>query len=414
MQRALPIAARDKLRGVARAAERHRARLAELRPRLLVVQFGGAVGTRRDLDGKGAAVAAELARRLGLGDAPCWHVERDAIGEFGGWLGLVAARSARSAQDCALMAQNEIGEIRLAGGGGSSAMPHKVNPVGAEMLVALARFAACSAELCNRRWSRRTNVGGGLDARMADAAAARRRDRRRAAPRRASVRRVAFRRGAGARRESLTADAPTTPAVRALAPLRAFVRGSIAIAHPGRRSRGADLGTGMLNDPSRTVAAAAASHDQASLGGHAGGNFWILALGSFGVVFGDIGTSPLYALQTALGQFKDTGVGVVEVDRHRLADRLGAADRRHRQIRAVPDAGRQQGRGRHSLARRAGADRARQTHGRRVPARRRRGGAVLRRRDHHAGDFGAVRARRPEAGQRRPRALSCCRRRWSF
>ena len=47
--------------------------------------------------------------------------------------------------------------------------------------------------------------------------------------------------------------------------------------------------------------------------GHSGGNFWILALGSLGVVFGDIGTSPLYALQTALGQFKDSGVGVPEV-----------------------------------------------------------------------------------------------------
>src|ERR1700728_1024007 len=47
--------------------------------------------------------------------------------------------------------------------------------------------------------------------------------------------------------------------------------------------------------------------------GHGGGHFWILALGSLGVVFGDIGTSPLYALQTALGQFKDTGVGVAEV-----------------------------------------------------------------------------------------------------
>ena len=37
------------------------------------------------------------------------------------------------------------------------------------------------------------------------------------------------------------------------------------------------------------------------------GRFWVLALGSIGVVFGDIGTSPLYALQTALGQFKETG-----------------------------------------------------------------------------------------------------------
>src|SRR5580698_2657223 len=37
---------------------------------------------------------------------------------------------------------------------------------------------------------------------------------------------------------------------------------------------------------------------------HSSGRFWVLTLGSIGVVFGDIGTSPLYALQTALGQFK--------------------------------------------------------------------------------------------------------------
>ncbi len=42
--------------------------------------------------------------------------------------------------------------------------------------------------------------------------------------------------------------------------------------------------------------------------GHSGGNFWILALGSIGVVFGDIGTSPLYALQTALSPFKGAGL----------------------------------------------------------------------------------------------------------
>src|SRR5271157_3923658 len=40
-----------------------------------------------------------------------------------------------------------------------------------------------------------------------------------------------------------------------------------------------------------------------------GSSFWILGLGSVGVVFGDIGTSPLYALQTALSQFKDAGLG---------------------------------------------------------------------------------------------------------
>ncbi len=47
--------------------------------------------------------------------------------------------------------------------------------------------------------------------------------------------------------------------------------------------------------------------------GHSGERFWILALGSIGVVFGDIGTSPLYALQTALGQFRDSGLGAAEV-----------------------------------------------------------------------------------------------------
>ena len=40
---------------------------------------------------------------------------------------------------------------------------------------------------------------------------------------------------------------------------------------------------------------------------------WVLALGSIGVVFGDIGTSPLYALQTALGQFKESALRPVEI-----------------------------------------------------------------------------------------------------
>jgi 3-carboxy-cis,cis-muconate cycloisomerase len=145
MQRALPILARDKLGAWRRPLERCRTRLAELRPRLLVVQFGGPVGTRGDLDGKGGALAAELARKLGLGDAPCWHVNRDSIGEFASWLSLVCGALGKIGQDLALMAQNEIGEVRLAGGGASSAMAHKSNPVGAEVLVALARFGAATA-----------------------------------------------------------------------------------------------------------------------------------------------------------------------------------------------------------------------------------------------------------------------------
>ena len=52
---------------------------------------------------------------------------------------------------------------------------------------------------------------------------------------------------------------------------------------------------------------------EAEISVHSTGNFWVLALGSIGVVFGDIGTSPLYALQTALGQFKSTGLAASDV-----------------------------------------------------------------------------------------------------
>ncbi len=66
----------------------------------------------------------------------------------------------------------------------------------------------------------------------------------------------------------------------------------------------------MLQEPLEPPTVADANEIEAP---HSGGRFWILALGSVGVVFGDIGTSPLYALQTALGQFKDEGLGAAEV-----------------------------------------------------------------------------------------------------
>ena len=55
---------------------------------------------------------------------------------------LLSGTLGKIGQDIALMAQNEVGEVRLATGGGSSAMPHKSNPVPAEVLVTLARFNA--------------------------------------------------------------------------------------------------------------------------------------------------------------------------------------------------------------------------------------------------------------------------------
>jgi len=142
MQQALPFTAADKIDTWVQPLERHRESLRNLAPRLMIVQLGGPIGTRAELKGQGDAVADAMADILALGLAPSWHSQRDRIGEFGSFLSLLTGTLGKIGQDVALMAQNEVGEIRLATGGGSSAMPHKSNPVPAEVLVTLARFNA--------------------------------------------------------------------------------------------------------------------------------------------------------------------------------------------------------------------------------------------------------------------------------
>lgn len=145
MQRALPFTAADKIATWRAPLLRHRARLAAFAPEVFAVQFGGPVGIRGGLQDRGAEVAAGLAKALGLADAPSWHAERDRLFTFAAWLANVAGSLGKFGQDVALMAQNELAEVTLAGGGGSSAMAHKANPVRAEALVALARHAATLA-----------------------------------------------------------------------------------------------------------------------------------------------------------------------------------------------------------------------------------------------------------------------------
>ncbi len=122
---------------------RHRIRLAELRPRLLVVQLGGAAGTLAALGPRGLEVADALAEELGLG-APAgpWHTQRDGIAELAGWLGMVCGSLGKIGVDLLRLAQTEIGEARPGPGGGSSTMPNKANPVHAEAMATLARLAA--------------------------------------------------------------------------------------------------------------------------------------------------------------------------------------------------------------------------------------------------------------------------------
>ncbi|MBZ9884068.1 3-carboxy-cis,cis-muconate cycloisomerase [Mesorhizobium sp. CA10] len=141
MQPAIPIVVTDRIAAWRAPLQRHQERLKELSGRLLVVQFGGAAGTLEKLGDKAAAVRAALAAKLGLADAPQWHNQRDALAEFAGWLSLVTGSLGKFGKDVALMAQAGT-DIKLSGGGGSSTMPHKQNPVKAEALVALARFNA--------------------------------------------------------------------------------------------------------------------------------------------------------------------------------------------------------------------------------------------------------------------------------
>jgi 3-carboxy-cis,cis-muconate cycloisomerase len=114
---------------------RGRAALAGALEAIRVVQLGGAAGTRNALRGAGNAVAAALAARLGLADpGESWHGSRDRVARLGAELALMTGALARIGRDLALLMQGEVGEAfepTGAGRGGSSAMPHKRNPVGA-------------------------------------------------------------------------------------------------------------------------------------------------------------------------------------------------------------------------------------------------------------------------------------------
>ena len=141
MQPAIRITVGDRLRAWAEPLRHHGRSLARLQDNGLALQLGGAAGTLEKLGEKGAAVRAAVAAELGLVDKPQWQSQRDLIVEFGSLLSLISGALGKFGQDVALLAQGGI-EIELAGGGGSSAMPHKQNPVAAEVLVSLARFNA--------------------------------------------------------------------------------------------------------------------------------------------------------------------------------------------------------------------------------------------------------------------------------
>ena len=129
------------LAGIAEVAER----LPGLRVRLLAASLGGPVGTLAGLGKHGPAVADGFAQALGLGTAPiAWHTRRAGMADLGAWLATLMGALAKMATDVANLASTEVAEVAepwVPGRGGSSAMPHKRNPVSSTVILAAASAA---------------------------------------------------------------------------------------------------------------------------------------------------------------------------------------------------------------------------------------------------------------------------------
>ena len=141
LQQALPTTFGLKAAGWLAGLEGARLRLAEV-VASLPVQYGGAAGTLAASAGAGVALRTAFAAELCLADSAVpWHTVRLPIADLAGALGATAGVIATVAVDVVLMAQTEVAEVSEGGSrGGSSAMPHKANPV-----------AAISARACARR-----------------------------------------------------------------------------------------------------------------------------------------------------------------------------------------------------------------------------------------------------------------------
>ncbi|MEV3859027.1 3-carboxy-cis,cis-muconate cycloisomerase [Streptomyces sp. NPDC050095] len=129
--RALALDARDRLRAV-RAA--------------LPVQLGGAAGTLAASEAYGSrdalALVSAYARELGLAEPQLpWHVLRTPMADLAGASAFTAGALGKIAADVLTLSRTEIGELAEGTGGGSSAMPHKANPVRATLIAAAARRA---------------------------------------------------------------------------------------------------------------------------------------------------------------------------------------------------------------------------------------------------------------------------------
>jgi 3-carboxy-cis,cis-muconate cycloisomerase len=145
LQQAVPISFGLKAAGWLVGLDEAAARLEAVRSTRLAAQLGGAAGSLAALGNSGIDVLSRFARELELVEPVVpWHTTRTRIAELAGALGAASGAVAKAAGDVVLLAQTEVGEVREGAEGargGSSAMPHKHNPVAAISALAGARQA---------------------------------------------------------------------------------------------------------------------------------------------------------------------------------------------------------------------------------------------------------------------------------
>jgi 3-carboxy-cis,cis-muconate cycloisomerase len=147
LQQAVPTTFGLKAAGWLVSVLEARRRLAAVRDERLAAQLGGAAGTLAALGDDPLEVARLYAEELGLAEPMLpWHTNRQRIAELGAALDGAAGAAAKVGRDIVLLAQSEVGEVAEASGGGrSSTMPQKRNPVRSTVAVACARLANAHA-----------------------------------------------------------------------------------------------------------------------------------------------------------------------------------------------------------------------------------------------------------------------------
>lgn len=118
----------------------HRAAVDAVGARVLRVSLAGAAGTLSAMGPEAPQVRAALGKALDLDDpGRGWHADRSGPVALAGWAAGLAASIGKIGEDLLLLTQSGLGLVTISGGGSSSTMPQKQNPVGPSAMVALAR-----------------------------------------------------------------------------------------------------------------------------------------------------------------------------------------------------------------------------------------------------------------------------------